>query len=137
MLLKREHVNNIVESLFPTASVNENDDDGYNNNTDLRTSVTVMLITDYEFDVVIKRMCSKQTAPGPDGFSDRILLEVCTGVPEWIRGLLNKCLVSGTFPRLRKKAQLLLLRKRSRMVSIHHCIDPCVYWMNVVNCWKE
>lgn len=110
-LLNQRDVDLIVRGLFPDEDrgnvVNIYDDIIIDDNIDIEP------ITDEEISEFIAKMCTRKTAPGPNGLSDVILLEIYAGASDWISKLLNKCIETGDFPKKWKIARLVLLRKKN------------------------
>lgn len=50
-------------------------------------------------------------APGPDGIAPEVIREICLALPEEVLDVMNTCLRSGTFPKVWKRATLVLIPK--------------------------
>lgn len=79
-LLKHQNIDTIVNSLFPS--------DDYVNNDINEISIIdneetdIVPISNEDIGFAMEKMCARKTAPGPDGLSEVIFLEIYVGAPE-------------------------------------------------------
>ena len=73
-----------------------------------------LAVTREELVRAIKRMSRKSTAPGPDGLHGRVWAIAITVLGDRLRGLFNRCLQLGRFPKPWKEAGLVLIPKEGR-----------------------
>lgn len=78
------------------------------------TASEIPLFTEEEIDHAVKRIKPRNTAPGPDGISNKILGIVHSIDRTILRNLFDECLKSGSFPESFKKSWLMLLRKGAK-----------------------
>jgi hypothetical protein len=71
-------------------------------------------ITEEELREAVKKMASRNVAPGPDGIPGRIWALIFHLMAPRLRYLFNRCLAEGKYPRKWKTARLVLLRKEGR-----------------------
>jgi hypothetical protein len=71
-------------------------------------------ITNEEPMKAVKRMASRDVAPGPDGIPGRIWAETMNIMAPRQRHLFNRCMREGVYPRIWRTARLVLLRKKGR-----------------------
>jgi hypothetical protein len=72
-------------------------------------------ITNEEFMRAVKKMASRDVAPGPDGIPGRIWAETIDLMAPCLRHLFNRCLRKGAYPRGWRVARLVLLKKEGRL----------------------
>lgn len=68
-------------------------------------------VTPDELKQAVKRAAAKNTAPGSDGVTGKVLALIHQQAPEWFRSCYDTCLEGGVFPEDWKIARLVLLRK--------------------------
>jgi len=71
-------------------------------------------------------MAAKNTAPGPDGVSSRVLALAISALGERLRGYFNELLSLGWFPQAWKEGLLVLLRKDGRPADSPSAFRPIV-----------
>ncbi|KAA5557234.1 reverse transcriptase family protein, partial [Pseudomonas aeruginosa] len=71
-------------------------------------------ITGSELRVAVRKMCAKDTAPGPDGVHGRVWALALGALGDRLLRLYNSCLESGRFPSSWRTGRLVLLRKEGR-----------------------
>jgi hypothetical protein len=71
-------------------------------------------ITEEELGEAVKKMASRNVAPGPDGIPGRIWALTYHLMAPRLRYLFNRCLAEGKYPKIWKTARLVLLRKEGR-----------------------
>jgi hypothetical protein len=71
-------------------------------------------ITDEELMMAVKRMTSRDVAPGPDGVPGRIWAETINIMAPRLRHLFNRYMREGVYPRIWRIMRLVLLRKEGR-----------------------
>lgn len=104
-LMEPSMVRRIADGLFPTFQplnpIHEQD-----------TSETMVpLFSQNEVDLAINRVKRRNSAPGPDGITTRILSAIHKIDPVLLPKAFNICLISGVFPTLWKKARIVLIEK--------------------------
>lgn len=73
-----------------------------------------MGVSDEEFFRALKKMISRNAAPGPDGLPGKVLALAVRVLGGRIRTLFTECLKKGRFPDSWKQANLVLLSKEGR-----------------------
>ncbi|CAK9799120.1 Retrovirus-related Pol polyprotein from type-1 retrotransposable element R1 (Fragment) [Anthophora plagiata] len=68
-------------------------------------------VSEEELGDAIRKMWSRNTAPGPDGIPGRVWCLALGVLGPRLRALFNTCLQSGQFPPLWKRGRLVLLKK--------------------------
>jgi hypothetical protein len=71
-------------------------------------------ITEEELREAVKKMASRNVAPGPDGIPGRIWALTFHLMGPRLRYLFNRCLIEEKYPKIWKTARLVLLRKEGR-----------------------
>jgi hypothetical protein len=71
-------------------------------------------ITEEELREAVKKMASRNVAPGPDGIPGRIWALTYHLMAPRLRYLSNRCLAEGKYPKIWKTARLVLLKKEGR-----------------------
>jgi hypothetical protein len=71
-------------------------------------------ITNVELLMAVRRMASRDVAPGPDGIPGRIRAEIMDIMAPRPRHLFNRCVSEGVYPRIWRTARLVVLRKEGR-----------------------
>nr|XP_053624658.1 uncharacterized protein LOC128683259 [Plodia interpunctella] len=77
-------------------------------------------------EVVLDRLQTRKRAPGPDGVHGKVLALILVHLGEEFRGLLNRCLREGQFPKLWKEGRLCLIPKGSRPLDSASAVRPLV-----------
>ena len=83
-------------------------------------------ITPEEFGDVERKLRAKKTAPGPDGVPARVLAISLLELGDRFRGLYDRCLAVGRFPRPWKVGQLVLLHKEGKPADSPSAYRPIV-----------
>lgn len=104
-------VQKVVGSLFPKWEGITVDEISNEESTDW---IDEFEVSKEEFEKVIKRGLSGNTAPGPDGISKKVLTLAMPVLGERFRQLYTNCLKLGIFPSVWKKARLVLLSKEGK-----------------------
>jgi hypothetical protein len=71
-------------------------------------------ITNEELMRAVRKMASRDVAPGPDGIPGRIWAETIDLMAPRLQHLFNRCLREGAYPRSWRVARLVLLKKEER-----------------------
>lgn len=107
-LMTEEQVSEVIGTLFPQ-----------DNHLDVPLEASICpqlvpLFTRDEVNATIRHMVSRNSAPGLDGISSRILEAANLVRPDMLVDLFNGCITSGNFPRPWKKARVVLLKKPNK-----------------------
>ncbi|CAB3240394.1 unnamed protein product [Arctia plantaginis] len=81
-------------------------------------------VTEGELDRVVRRLASRNTAPGPDGIPGRALVIALSVLGDKLRRIFTDCLSLGVFPLGWKEARLVLLKKEGRTADSPSAFRP-------------
>lgn len=81
-------------------------------------------VSEEEMIWAIKRMTERNAAPGPDGIHAKAIALACRVVGAELRDALTDCLRHGVFPRVWKKASLVLLHKEGKEKNLPSSYRP-------------
>ena len=98
-----------METLFPEA---DEELAGISPRTHERTSKQEYAdITEEEMAIAIKKMGTRNSAPGPDGVPKRVLSLTLGTLGHKLTGLFNNCIAAGKIPKSWKTTNLVLIPK--------------------------
>ena len=103
-IMETEQLEQVLNNLFPRSQ-------------EPRTTIRYSLeeeenpaqITPAEMNAAIKKMATKNTAPGPDGIPGKALALALTVLGEGLREILDRCLREGIIPGCWKRSKLVLI----------------------------
>lgn len=101
--LEEATMENIVNTLFPTKELIQNEDPFPNDDP-------VPLFTETELKSAARALKNKK-APGPDGIPAEIIKNIAEERPQLLLEMYNLCLKDGVFPEVWKRQQLVLISK--------------------------
>lgn len=110
--MEPELVNTIIQSLFPRIIDHRNS--RIQHETEPTDWSDEWAVSEAELNQAIGRLCSKKTAPGPDGIPGQALALALSVLGDRLRRLFTNCLRQGKFPAQWKVATLVLLKKKGR-----------------------
>lgn len=108
----------IVNGLFPQHEAREKVD--WPLNLDIQQS---WQIDDAELRTAARGLKSK-IAPGPDGINNEVVKKIVSANPDALTRVYNNCLANGVFPRIWKKARLVLIRKGDKPLDAPSSYRP-------------
>lgn len=83
-------------------------------------------VEEVELKMAVRKLQSKNTAPGLDGVPGRALVLALREIGEWVRALFSTCLEQGRFPQAWKTGKLVLLHKVGRPAELPSAYRPIV-----------
>jgi hypothetical protein len=96
---------------FPSLSHSDSEEEEEDDTSEWREEDE---ITNEELTRAVRKMASRDVAPGPDGIPGRIWAETIDLMAPHLRHLFNRCMREGAYPRSWRVARLVLLRKEGR-----------------------
>jgi hypothetical protein len=96
---------------FPSLSHSDSEEEEEDDTSEWREEDE---ITNEELTRAVRKMASRDVAPGPDGIPGRIWAETTDLMAPRLRHLFNRCMREGAYPRSWRVARLVLLRKEGR-----------------------
>lgn len=84
----------------------------------------IIPFSDEEINNTVKRFRSRNTAPGPDHITNRIIAEVHKINPAMLKDTFTKCLTEGAVPARWKEARVVLLRKGNKPLNVPSSYRP-------------
>lgn len=109
-LLEHDTLIELLDSLFPRNNKPDPIQDWSNFNWLEEWSIDVSEVD----KVVRKRSTLSIKAPGPDGIKAIVWKKVINEILSWMTFLFNRCLITGEFPSIWKRANLVLILKGSK-----------------------
>lgn len=109
----------IIDGLFPTRSP-QNPEDRQTTHVIDNENATITIDELRQAARVLK----SKIAPGPDGIPNEVIKHIIRRQPNTLLDTMNKCLAEGCFPKIWKRARLVLLRKGDKPLDIPSSYRP-------------
>lgn len=115
----------VTDTLFPDPPVREGRDSDEPGHDDLPIAWDETLeVTKEEVKWAVKKMASRNAAPGPDGIPGKVIAKAYRVIGEEIRSTLTCCLKAGWFPTEWRRANLVLLHKAGKEEGLPSSYRP-------------